>query len=109
MNNGFGSKSNCLEKTSREIFFKRTKQSNITQMTDQSPLEVTPFIPAQSIDYADGSVVSKVITRKTGGNITLFAFDKDEELAEHSSPHDALGPASRRRSRNYNRRKTISC
>ena len=74
----------------RENFFKKTKQSNITQMTDQSPLEVRPFMPAESVDYADGSVVSKVITRKPGGNITLFAFDKDEELAEHSSPHDAL-------------------
>ena len=59
-------------------------------MSDQSPLEVRAFMAAQSIDYADGSVVSKVITRKPGGNITLFAFDKDEELAEHSSPHDAL-------------------
>ena len=59
-------------------------------MTDQSPLEVRPFVPAESIDYVNGSVVSKVITRKPGGNITLFAFDKDEELAEHSSPHDAL-------------------
>ncbi|HYK44173.1 MAG TPA: cupin domain-containing protein [Parafilimonas sp.] len=59
-------------------------------MTDQSPSEVTPFMPAESIDYADGSVVSKMITRKPGGNITLFAFDKGEELAEHSSSHDAL-------------------
>ena len=59
-------------------------------MADQSLLEVTPFMPAQSIDYADGSVVSKVIIRKPGGNITLFAFDKNEELVEHSSPHDAL-------------------
>jgi len=47
-------------------------------------------MPAESINYAEGSVVSKVVTRKPGGNITLFAFDKDEELAEHSSPHDAL-------------------
>ena len=27
---------------------------------------------------------------KPTGNITLFAFDKGEGLAEHSSPHEAL-------------------
>ena len=48
------------------------------------------FSPAESIDYADGSVVSKMIVKKPMGNITLFAFDKSEGLAEHSSPHEAL-------------------
>lgn len=48
------------------------------------------FSPTESIDYADGSVVSKTIVKKPTGNITLFAFDKGEGLAEHSSPHEAL-------------------
>lgn len=48
------------------------------------------FLPAEAIDYADGSVVSKMIVKKATGNITLFAFDKGEGLAEHSSPHEAL-------------------
>lgn len=48
------------------------------------------FVPAESIEYADGSVVSKTIVKKPTGNITLFAFDKGEGLAEHSSPHEAL-------------------
>lgn len=48
------------------------------------------FVPVESIEYADGSVVSKTIVKKSTGNITLFAFDKGEGLAEHSSPHDAL-------------------
>jgi quercetin dioxygenase-like cupin family protein len=50
----------------------------------------TIFIPAGSIDYSDGSVVSKTILKKPSGNITLFAFDEGEGLSEHSSPHDAL-------------------
>lgn len=54
-----------------------------------APLSKT-FFPAESIDYADGSVVSKTIVKKPLGNITLFAFDKGEGLAEHSSPHEAL-------------------
>ena len=48
------------------------------------------FVPAQSIEYASGSVVSKTILKKPAGNITLFAFDKGEGLAEHSSPYEAL-------------------
>lgn len=48
------------------------------------------FHAAESIEYADGSVVSKTIVKKTAGNITLFAFDKNEGLAEHSAPFDAL-------------------
>lgn len=48
------------------------------------------FLPAASIEYADQSVVSKTIVKKPTGNITLFAFDQGEGLAEHSSPHEAL-------------------
>lgn len=48
------------------------------------------FLPADAIEYADGSVVSKMIVKKPTGNITLFAFDKSEGLSEHSSPHEAL-------------------
>ena len=40
--------------------------------------------------YQDGSVVSRQITKADGGNVTLFAFDEEQGLSEHSSPHDAL-------------------
>jgi len=56
-----------------------------------NPIESSKtFIPAESIEYAGQSVVSKTIVKKPTGNITLFAFDKGEGLSEHSSPHDAL-------------------
>jgi quercetin dioxygenase-like cupin family protein len=48
------------------------------------------FSTAESIEYADGSVVSKTIIKKPTGNITLFAFDMGEGLSEHSSPYEAL-------------------
>ena len=48
------------------------------------------FVPVESIEYAGGSVVSKTILKKPTGNITLFAFDKGEGLAEHSSPYEAV-------------------
>ena len=35
-------------------------------------------------------IASRVLVRAAAGNITLFAFDAGEELAEHSAPFDAL-------------------
>jgi len=40
--------------------------------------------------YQDSAVVSRQITKTDGGNITLFAFDKDQGLSEHTAPFDAL-------------------
>ncbi|MEJ5304931.1 MAG: cupin domain-containing protein [Ignavibacteria bacterium] len=44
----------------------------------------------QSIDYQANSIVSKQILKKPNGNITLFALDKGESIAEHISPYEAL-------------------
>lgn len=43
-----------------------------------------------SINYAENSIVSKKIISNKGGNLSLFAFDKGEELSEHTAPYDAL-------------------
>jgi len=43
-----------------------------------------------AINYQNGSIVSKQIIKKPNGNITLFAFDKDESLTEHTSPFEAV-------------------
>ena len=42
------------------------------------------------LDYQDGSVVSRTIINKNVGTVTLFSFDKDEGLSEHTTPFDAL-------------------
>ncbi len=44
----------------------------------------------ESIDYADGSVVSKTLIKKDIGNVTLFAFDAGQGLSEHTAPFDAM-------------------
>ncbi len=44
----------------------------------------------QSVEYSTGSIVSKTIVKKATGNITLFAFDKGQELSEHTAPFDAM-------------------
>ena len=43
-----------------------------------------------SINYQNGSIVSRQIIKKPNGNITLFAYDKDESLTEHTSPFEAV-------------------
>jgi len=43
-----------------------------------------------AIEYQNKSIVSKQIIKKPNGNITLFAFDKDESLTEHTSPYEAV-------------------
>jgi len=42
------------------------------------------------IDYAAKSIVSKTIIKKESGNVSLFAFDKNEGLSEHTAPFDAM-------------------
>lgn len=44
----------------------------------------------EAIKIQDNSIVSRQIIKKPNGNITLFAFDKDESLTEHTSPYEAL-------------------
>jgi len=42
------------------------------------------------INYQTGSVVSRTLIDKTAGTITLFAFDNQQGLSEHTAPYDAL-------------------
>ncbi len=45
---------------------------------------------AEFIDYQQGAVVSREIVKRSGGSVTLFAFDEGEGLTEHTSPFDAV-------------------
>jgi len=45
---------------------------------------------ANLLQYQEGSVVSRVLMKNGGGNVTLFAFDAGEGLSEHTAPFDAL-------------------
>ena len=50
--------------------------------------EILPL--ADLVNYNEGSVVSRQITKADAGSVTLFAFDKGQELSEHTAPFDAL-------------------
>ena len=45
---------------------------------------------AELVNYQEGSVVSRQITKAEAGNVTLFAFDIHQGLSEHTAPFDAL-------------------
>ena len=45
---------------------------------------------ASLIDYQEGSVVSRTIIDKKAGTITLFAFDQNQGLSEHTAPYEAI-------------------
>ena len=42
------------------------------------------------VAYQDGAIVSKEIIKKPTGTVTVFAFDQDQGLSEHTAPFDAL-------------------
>lgn len=42
------------------------------------------------VDYQDGTVASRMIVNTKAGSITLFSFDEDEGLSEHTAPYDAV-------------------
>jgi quercetin dioxygenase-like cupin family protein len=64
-------------------------------METQGKVRIVDIAPgvvnlADSVDYQEGSVVSKQLVKKDTGNVTLFAFDQGQGLTEHTAPYDAL-------------------
>jgi len=44
----------------------------------------------EMLQYQEASIVSRMLVKNPAGSVTLFAFDKDEVLSEHTAPFDAL-------------------
>jgi len=59
-----------------------------------SPITAMPSAEAlllhSLITPTSGGIASRVLARTAGGNLTLFAVDAGQELAEHTAPFDAL-------------------
>ena len=47
-------------------------------------------ILADLVTYQDGQVVSKTLVQNPNVSLTLFSFDKGEEISTHSSHGDAM-------------------
>lgn len=52
--------------------------------------KATIYETEKIVEYQEGSVVSKEIIKKETGTVTVFAFDKNEGLSEHTAPFDAM-------------------
>jgi quercetin dioxygenase-like cupin family protein len=60
--------------------------SSLTQM--MPPAEA---LSLQSlITPTEQGIASRLLAKASGGNLTIFAFDKGQGLTEHTSPFDAL-------------------
>src|SRR5512147_496014 len=53
-------------------------------------LPTGPLLLKGLIDYQPGSVVSKEVLRTPNGTVTLFAFDEEQGLSEHTAPFDVV-------------------
>jgi len=42
------------------------------------------------VEYSSNGIISKLVIESKAGNITLFSFDKEQRLSEHSAPFDAF-------------------
>jgi quercetin dioxygenase-like cupin family protein len=42
------------------------------------------------VEYSANGIISKRVIDRSSGTITLFSFDKDQKLSEHTAPFDAL-------------------
>jgi len=56
----------------------------------KSELEAQASNLSSLINYQEGSVVSRTLIDKKTGTVTLFAFDINEGLSEHTAPYDAM-------------------
>lgn len=59
-------------------------------MSDNTIIASESLSISDLVTYTEQGIASRVLAKKTGGNITLFAFDKGQALSEHSAPFDAL-------------------
>ena len=50
----------------------------------------TAVAPLGLVSYQDGAVVSRILIKRGGGTVTLFAFDEGQSLSEHTAPFDAI-------------------
>ena len=50
----------------------------------------TVISPAADVEIQPGAVVSKVVFREDGLNVTVFGFDADEGLTEHQAGRGAV-------------------
>lgn len=64
--------------------------SNKKNMINKEFSKAAKFSFKEEVEYAENSIVSKIILKKETGNVTLFSFDEGQNLSEHTAPFDAM-------------------
>ncbi len=59
-------------------------------MTDASYEKGVPFHLEDLVTVQEGAVVSRTLIDRPTGSATLFSFDGNQALSEHTAPYDAL-------------------
>ena len=59
-------------------------------MSAQEIPAAEPLRLADLVVYQPGAVVSRILLKRPTGTVTLFAFDAEQGLSEHTTPFDAL-------------------
>lgn len=59
-------------------------------MSDNTITPAEALTISTLINYTEQGIASRVLAKNSGGNMTLFAFDKGQALSEHSAPFDAI-------------------
>jgi quercetin dioxygenase-like cupin family protein len=59
-------------------------------MENKNMLEAQANNLSGLISYQEGAVVSRTVIDKTAGTVTIFAFDQNQGLSEHTAPFDAM-------------------
>jgi quercetin dioxygenase-like cupin family protein len=59
--------------------------SNPSEMPGATPVALLTLAA-----YQVGAVVSRIVLKRGGGTVTLFAFDEGQSLSEHTAPFDAI-------------------
>ncbi len=62
-------------------------------MNDSAAKGLPPALatdPLELVAIAPEAIVSRTLHRTSGGNVTVFAFDRGQKLSEHTAPFDAL-------------------
>jgi len=49
-----------------------------------------PKVLKDEVAYLEGQIVSKTLSQNDAHSLTLFAFDKNEEISTHDSSGDAM-------------------
>jgi quercetin dioxygenase-like cupin family protein len=62
----------------------------VKEKIENEAISAKPVKLSDLIEYQEGSVVSRTIVDKEAGTVSLFAFDEDQGLSEHTAPFDAI-------------------